>query len=200
MRGGGGPVTVGADGLAAMVGACAIGAAGRGGAASDELTLAGAEGGAGGGTVGRGATGVADATGAAVCTGTGGAGAGGGAGTVNVGLGVEVGTTNFGGATGGAGAFGTGAAAAGGITETAGLGGGGVIAGGASGVAGPCCLLIMARNASPGLEILERSILVLISSPSGRFGREDRPALWAWLAARRRARTLSASWSSRELE
>ena len=41
---------------------------------------------------------VADATGAAVCTGTGGAGAGGGAGTVNVGLGVEVGTTNFGGA------------------------------------------------------------------------------------------------------
>ena len=59
---------------------------------------------------------------------------------------------------------------------------------------------MMAFRASPGLEILERSILVLISSPSGRVGREDRLELCAELATRRRARTLSASWSSRELE
>ena len=42
--------------------------------------------------------------------------------------------------------------------------------------------------------------MVLISSASARVGREDRPEGCAWLAARRRARTLSASWSSRELE
>jgi len=77
---------------------------------------------------------------------------------------------------------------------------GGAACGGASTVAGPCCLLMMAFRASPGLEIWERSILVLISSPSGRVGREDRLELCAELAARRRARTLSASWSSRELE
>ena len=58
----------------------------------------------------------------------------------------------------------------------------------------------MAFKASPGLEIWERSILVLISSLSGRAGREDRLELCAALAERRRARTLSASWSSRELE
>ncbi len=123
---------------------------------------------------------------------------GGGAGTVKLGLGVEAGTTNFGGAEGeGAGAFGTGTLAAGATGATTGL----VSTGGAaSAVAGPCCLLMMAFRASPGLEMWERSILVLISSPSGRVSREDRLEVCAALAERRRARTLSASWSSRELE
>src|SRR5258708_34620918 len=57
-----------------------------------------------------------------------------------------------------------------------------------------------AFRGSPGLEMWERSLWVLISSPSARVGREDRLELCAELAARRRARTLSASWSSRELE
>jgi hypothetical protein len=120
---------------------------------------------------------------------------------VKVGLGLEAGTTNFGAAAGtGAGAFGAVAVAAGGAGEAAGLVSTGGAGGGASATAGPCCLLMMALRASPGLEICERSILVLISSPSGRVGREDRLELCAGLAARRRARTLSASWSSRELE
>ena len=93
-------------------------------------------------------------------------------GAVKVGLGVEAGTTNFGGAAGaGAGAFGAGALAAGGAGGTADWVLTGGAAGGASAAAGPCCLLMMAFRASPGLEICERSILVLISSPSGR----DRP-------------------------
>src|SRR5450755_1505044 len=98
------------------------------------------------------------------------------------------------------GAFGAGTAAAGGAGETAGLVAMGGAAGGASTIAGPCCLLMMAFRASPGLEIWERSILVLISSPSGRLEREDRLELCAVLATRRRIRTFSASWSSRELE
>jgi hypothetical protein len=146
------------------------------------------------GTAGRGAIGVAGATGAAAC-------GGGGAGAVKVGLGVVVGTTNFGGAAGGAatGALATGGVA-GGAAVTAGLTGGCAMVGGASGGAEPCCLLMIALRASPGLEMLERSILVLISSPSGRPGREARLEDGAELAERRRARTLSASWSSRELE
>ena len=120
---------------------------------------------------------------------------------MKVGLGLEAGTTNFGAAAGaGAGAFGAVAVGAGGAEEAAGLVSTGGAGGGASATAGPCCLLMMALRASPGLEICERSILVLISSPSGRVGREDRLELCAGLAARRRARTLSASWSSRELE
>src|SRR5689334_14248769 len=90
-------------------------------------------------------------------------------------------------------------AAAGGAAEAAGLGGG-AATGGASTAADGCCLLMMAFKASPGLEIWERSILVLISSVSARVGREDRLEVCAALLARRRARTLSASWSSRELE
>ena len=67
-----------------------------------------------------------------------------------------------------------GTVAAGAAGETAGLVSTGGAGGGASAAAGPCCLLMMAFKASPGLEILERSILVLISSASARDGREDR--------------------------
>jgi hypothetical protein len=96
--------------------------------------------------------------------------------------------------------LGAGVLAAGAAAETAGLAGGGATAGGASAAEDGCCLLMMAFKASPGLEIWERSILVLISSASARAGREDRLEAWAALLARRRARTFSASWSSRELE
>ena len=48
-----------------------------------------------------------------------------------------------------------------------------------------CCLLMMAFRASPGLEMCERSILVLISSASARTGREDRLEVCAALAARK---------------
>jgi hypothetical protein len=51
-------------------------------------------------------------------------------------------------------------------------------------LAGACCLR-MAFRTSPGLEILERSILVLISSLSTRLGRECFVEVWASLAARK---------------
>jgi hypothetical protein len=119
-----------------------------------------------------------------------------------VGRGVEVGTTSLGGgAAGGVGGLGTGVLAVdgAGVTEAL-VSTGGAAGGGGTVAAGVCCLLMMAFNASPGLEIWERSILVLISSASERPGREDRLEVGAELALRRRARTLSASWSSRELE
>ncbi len=82
------------------------------------------------------------------------------------------------------------------------------IAGGAAGVltagraagcsTAPFCW--MARSTSPGREIFDRSILVLISS-SPRAAREVFAELGAASERRRRCfRTNSASWSSRELE
>jgi hypothetical protein len=56
--------------------------------------------------------------------------------------------------------------------------------GGAATLTGACCLRIALRT-SPGLEILERSILVLISSLSVRLGRDGRVAVCASLAARK---------------
>jgi hypothetical protein len=115
---------------------------------------------------------------------------------------VEDGTTSRGGAAagalGGAGAGVLTAGGAGAIAVLVSMGGAG--AGEAVVVGGACCLLMMAFNASPGLEIWERSILVLISSASARPGRAVRLEVCAGLELRRRARTLSASWSSRELE
>jgi hypothetical protein len=49
----------------------------------------------------------------------------------------------------------------------------GATGGGAAGAAG-CCLLMMAFKTSPGREIFDKSILVLISSDSGRVEREGR--------------------------
>jgi hypothetical protein len=71
--------------------------------------------------------------------------------------------------------------------------------GGATVAAGACCLR-MAFRTSPGREILDRSILVLISSPTSRLGRAGLAAVCASLAARKYARTFSASCSSTELE
>jgi hypothetical protein len=55
---------------------------------------------------------------------------------------------------------------------------------GAATLTGACCLR-MAFRTSPGLEILDRSILVLISSLSARLGRDVRVAVCASLAARK---------------
>jgi len=112
------------------------------------------------------------------------------------------GTTNFeGGAAGAEG--GAGVAVRAGAAGAAGLASTGAAATGrteAAGVAAGCCLLMMAFRTSPGLEICERSILVLMPSASARLGREDLEEAWASLAPRMRARTFSASCSSTELE
>ncbi len=152
--------------------------------------------------------------GAAACT-TGGAGVGGftrgggvtpagaetggvaGCGTENVGLTVVVGTTILGGGT----AAGVGLAGGifvAGVAGTVSAGATGRTTAGAA-LTGACCLRIALRT-SPGREMLDRSILVLISSASARLGREDFGELCAELAARIKARTFSASWSSTELE
>jgi hypothetical protein len=126
---------------------------------------------------------------------------------VKVGRTPVCGTTNFGAGAAGAaaagGATGVGALAAGatgaaGFASSGGAATGGRTAGG--GTAEGCCLLMMALNTSPGFEIWERSILVLIPSSRGRLGRDDLAEAWASLAPRRRARTFSASCSSTELE
>lgn len=89
------------------------------------------------------------------------------------------------------------------MVETGGAMVGGAAATGRTGgvavVAGACCLRIAFRT-SPGREILDRSILVLISSPTARLGRDGLAAVCASLAARKYARTFSASCSSTELE
>jgi hypothetical protein len=128
-----------------------------------------------------------------------------GGGTVKVGLTGVVGTTNFG----------AGGAGAGGTTDTGALEevlggvafvstGGGTTAGRGGAVvpeaAGVCCLLMMAFRTSPGREIFDKSILVFISSDSGRLARDDLLAGCASLVARKWARTFSASKSSMELE
>ena len=137
------------------------------------------------------------AAGVGGATGTGGAG---GAGTVNTGRGVAGGGTisrGFGASTG---AGGDGAAAlastTGGFTATGAFAGGGVGGGTWTGT-GPF-LLMIAFNTSPGLEMCERSILVLIASGSGRAVAVFAvgPSVWP----RKCRRTRSASSSSRELE
>jgi hypothetical protein len=101
------------------------------------------------------------------------------------------------GATGtGCGGFATGGAGA----LTSGAGGGVAGRAGAAGCAAPCCLPIIAFSTSPGFEICDRSIFVLISSGSTRPVRAALFALWFSLEARKCARTFSASCSSIELE
>ncbi len=166
------------EGAAGGVTTAAGGAAGRTGSAA----AAGAAGGAGGaggatGTAGFSAAGgtiAGRAAGAGVCgaeTGTG--GAGGPAGAAGFAAGAT--TVDLGGATGGTGRGGAGAAAA-------------------------SFFCVIAFSTSPGREICDRSIFVLISSSprSVRAARadgdcaSDEPRMWA--------RTFSASWSSSELE
>jgi len=173
VRGGAGGTPADADGAAGDV----VGAAG--GAA-----LAGAAGGAGG-AGGR----IIGAGGRTVC---GVMNRGAGAGGSGVGAG-------FGGA-GGAGVA-VGAAAAGlASTGAAGFGGTAVGRGAAGGgAAAACCFCVMSFRTSPGFEMCERSIFVLISSDSRPDGRA--PLLDAASAADLKcARTFSASKSSSELE
>ena len=157
-----------------------------------------------GATGGRGALVCAEADGAAELDATGceppvgaltdGAGAEGGLANGAAGLGAAAGVITL----GAVGAIVTGTVGL--ATGVAGEGlascGGAVI--GRTGAAVPPCLPIIAFSTSPGLEMCDRSILVLMPSGSGRAPRTD-------LAApspepRRRTRTFSASCSSRELE
>ena len=97
-----------------------------------------------------------------------------------------------------------------GCGTTVGAGGAGAFTTGAEGeeaatgrtggvTAGACCLR-MAFRTSPGLEMWERSIFVLISSPPARVGRACFVEACASLMPRKYARTFSASCSSTELE
>jgi hypothetical protein len=150
--------------------------------AADAVT-AGTEGGGGtstaGGAAGRGATGVVGtATGVAGLSTTGAttAGRGGATGAVAGGVGLV---------TGGA---------------TAGLA---IAGGGAAGCAGGAAasfFCVMALSTSPGREMCERSILVLISSSPRIWRAAFAPGEGASDEPRRCARTFSASCSSSELE
>jgi hypothetical protein len=105
-------------------------------------------------------------------------------------------------ATGGAGGTGAGGRTTGaaGFASTGGAAGREGDAGGV-GAAAFCCLPMIAFNTSPGLEMWERSILVLISSGADweeRLGFAD--AEEPSPLPRKYPRTFSASCSSRELE
>jgi len=172
------------------------GAAGGGGAATTAVGGAGAAGGAGFG-------GIATAGGAAIAAGA----ATGGLGGMTMGAGgradaTDAGVTNFGaggstaGFTGADGLGGGGATGASGLAATGGAGGLGTARGGACAAASFCKI---ARSTSPGREMCERSIFVLISL-SGRAAREDFVADVSSACARKYLRTRTASCSSRELE
>jgi hypothetical protein len=108
-------------------------------------------------------------------------------------------TAGFGGVTTGA-VVADGAAAAG-FASTGGCGGATGRAGGAAGAVPLPWRWIIALSTSPGLEMWDRSILVLISSESGRAERDDLAAApCPSEPARKWARTFSASCSSIELE
>ncbi len=130
-------------------------------------------------------------------------GGGGGVGGARVGTLADVGATvGFGTAGGTTGRGGTGTGVGG---LTAGAAGdasaGGWAAGGWTGGTGGACCLRMALRTSPGREIWERSIFVLISSLGVRLRRAVLAAEGASPAAARKcARTFSASCSSSELE
>jgi hypothetical protein len=205
MRGPGGRWAAGAPGVVAA-GLTAIGVCGGGGASGGGGTFVGA---AGSASTVAAAAGGGGATGRVAAGGTGFEAAGGaGGGTVNVGRGVVCGTISRGAGAGGAGGF---TAAGGDVTGFAGGGavaaglvssGGGTTAGrggGGAGNAGACCFARIAFSTSPGLEMCERSILVLISS-SGRPGREALAADAGAACACKTSRTFTASWSSIELE
>ena len=180
----------------------------------------------GGGGVGRAGAETAEGAGveteagaAGICAGGGGATGRGGATTGVVAAGAATtgrGATTGGGATtaGGGGEVGFmigGATAAGRLTEaggavadfsgTAGATGGAAARGAAGGGAPASFFCVIALSTSPGREMFERSIFVLISS-SPREARElDLPAEDDPSAEERiYTRTFSASWSSRELE
>ncbi len=148
------------------------------------------------GLVGAGRGGTTGVLAAVACGGTTGAsgGATGGRCAATV-AGVTIrGATGIGGGVAGSGGFG--AAGAAGLAScagaTAGLGGAGGAAGG--------FLSRMAFSTSPGLEMCDRSILVLISSGLAWVARDDLAAPCPSPGPLKWARTFSASCSSSELE
>jgi hypothetical protein len=207
MRGGGGPTgraAIGADGGGALTEiTCVVDAAGV-------CTEGGTTGRTGGALTGEAALGGATTDGEEACTGVcdGTRGATGGAptGAVDPTLTGEAGGTTTGLVTEGAI---TGRLAPTGGTTTAGDCAGACVTGAATGAAGRAItggaaasfFCVIARSTSPGREMFDRSILVLISS-SPRNGREldllpeDEPSA----EERMYTRTFSASCSSRELE
>jgi hypothetical protein len=206
MRGGG---ATGAAGLATSdAGALEEAEGAKGGAAACTLDSVWA---LTGGASGRAATDAddADAGAAGETAGFTAGGAGGVAGVAAAG-GLTTGRTtlcgvmNRGAGAGGVADFATsGAALAGGAAEAAGLlstAGAAGRAGGAAGALAACCCFVISFNTSPGLEMWERSILVLISSASRPERAVRAGAACASAAARKWARTFSASCSSTELE
>src|SRR5579872_1699175 len=196
MRGAGG---CGAAATGGVVGRGALGGVAAGGV---EAVIDGAAG-AGGATTATGAgAGVTGRTGGAGTTGT-----TGGAGSIRVAGFSAAGTTIAGRVTGagvtgaategGAGGADAGALAAGGTTVGRGATG---TAGRCGGAAAASFFCVIAFSTSPGREMCERSILVLISSSPRSVRAEradgdcasDEPRMWA--------RTFSASCSSKELE
>src|SRR5579883_2386502 len=163
-----------------------------------------------GGRAGGATTGVADAAGVAGAAGfTGAAGeTGGTTGGLATGRATVCGVISRGAGAGGAGGFAAGgvlggaagAAAAGSLASSGGAAGR-TGAGACAGPAGACCCFVISLSTSPGLEMCERSILVLISSDS-RAARDERPAavLCASADDRKSARSFSASCCSTELE
>jgi hypothetical protein len=169
----GGVAGRGAIGVVEALDAAIGGAAGAGGATT-----------AGGGAAGRGGTTAGGATGAGV------AGFSTCRGATTAGL---TGATTVGAAGGGVG-FATGGTTTGFATT-----GGGGTGFGAGATASFCC--VMAFSTSPGREMCDRSILVLISSsPRSRRAVAFELAAGASDVPRMCARTFSASWSSSELE
>jgi hypothetical protein len=199
MRGGGGPGAAGLLATGALGGATDA----AGGGAACAMISSGALGGAAGGSAtGRGGAGVdgVDAAGAGGLT------TGGATGTLATGRATVCGVMKRGaGGGGGAAGFAAAGGVAGGaggaatLVSMAGAGGRTGGAGGGAGVVAACCCLVMSLSTSPGLEMCDRSILVLISSAS-RPARALEGADWASAAARKCARTFSASCSSTELE
>jgi hypothetical protein len=207
-----------------ILGGGATGAAGRAGAAVEAVgasgALASAAGGAailsetdgadGGGGTARGGTATGGAL--ALCGGlTTGAlgGAAGGCGGRIIGAGGRTvcGVINRGAGAGGSGVAGrgiagaeaVGTAAAGLVSTEGGRGGTATGRGAAGGAAAACCCCVISFKTSPGREMCDRSILVLIS-PGSFVERLLLPAPAFSAAALMCARTFSASKSSTELE
>jgi hypothetical protein len=177
-----GPSCPGAASGGAAGGAAAAGRCGRAGAGGGACTAGGA----------------ADAGGAGATAG----GAGGGAGRAGGSAAGAAGAT-CGGATGAAGRGGTaaGAAGRGGATGIAGFaaGGGDGGAAGRGGTAAGCVCWLIAFSTSPGREIFDRSILVLISGSPYELLRLSL-ARAASCCPAKNLRTRSASSTSMELE
>jgi len=177
--------------------------------AAADIVGAACDGTAGGAGLGLGGAGLAafavagGATGDCVAGRAGGIAAGGAGGTADalalvVAGGLAAGGTTTLGAAGADAAAVTGAFAAG-VTVLVSVGGCGAV-GRATGAAVPGCCRVIAFSTSPGFEMRDRSILVLISSASLRELRDGLEEVWASAAARKRARTFTASCSSMELE